>query len=109
MVKDNSSTSVVISRLFYEKDGQMIVSAIFGLALALIFRRVCKDNCVVYFAPKINDIDGKMFKIEDTCYKYKPYTVKCNKNENIYKTYDINTKPDNEIIDYGLFSRIFSS
>ena len=109
MVKDQSTTAVTIHRLFYEKEGQMVVSALFGLALALIFRRVCKGDCVIYYAPKVEDIDGKTFMLEDTCYKYKAYAVKCNNTQKTYKSYDVNTKPDNEIIDYGLFSRIFSS
>lgn len=108
MVKgDQSTIRMTIQRLFYEKEGQIVVSALFGLALALIFRRVCKDNCVIYYAPNTKDIENKVFKLEDTCYKYKPYAVKCNTNEKIFKTYDVNTKPDNQIIDYGLFSKLF--
>lgn len=109
MIKDNQSTlAVTIQRLFYEENGQIVVSALFGLALALVFRRVCKDNCVLYYAPDIKEIDNKIFKLEDTCYKYKPYSVKCNHNEKILKNYDINTNPENKIIDNGLFSKIFS-
>ena len=108
MVKETSTTANAVNRLFYDRDGQMVVSAIFGLSLALIFRRVCKDNCVVYYAPRIQDVNGKKFKLEDSCYEYNAYPVKCNNTEKSYKTYDVNTRPDNELIDYGLFSRIFS-
>jgi hypothetical protein len=110
MVNKNQSALVeTIHRLFYDKQGQMVVSALFGIALALIFRRVCKDNCIIYYAPTAKDVDNKVFKLEDTCYKYNAYAVKCDsKNENIFKTYDVNIKPDNQIIDYGLFSGFFS-
>lgn len=108
MIKDDSTLITTINRLFYEKNGQVVVSALFGLALALVFRRVCKDNCTVYFAPNIKDIDSKTFIVEDVCYKYKPYTVKCDDKKEYFGTYGVNIKPDNEIFDYGLLSRIFS-
>lgn len=108
MVKEETTLSTTIHRLFYEKNGQIVVSALFGLALALIFRRVCKDNCTVYFAPNIKDIENKSFIVEDVCYKYKPYTVKCDNTKENYKSYDINVKPDNELTDYGVFTRMFS-
>jgi len=108
-MKDNQSTlAITINRLFYQKDGQIVVSALFGLALALIFRRVCKDNCVIYYAPDIKEVDNKIFKLEDTCYKYKPHSVKCNNKDKTLKVYNINTNPENQIIDQGLFSKIFS-
>ncbi len=109
MVNKNQSTlAETIHRLFYDKTGQIVVSALFGLSLALIFRRVCKDNCVVYYAPNIKDVENKTFKLEDTCYKYNTYAVKCGNNQNVFKQYDINTIPENQIIDYGLFSGFFS-
>ena len=47
-VKEMTGLRVTIDRLFYDSTGQIIVSALFGLALALLFRRICKDNCVIY-------------------------------------------------------------
>lgn len=110
MVKKVAESTMVttIHRLFYEREGQIVVSALFGLALALIFRRVCTGDCVLYFAPNVSDIQGKTFILEDTCYKYSPYAVKCNDKEKIYKAYDVNLQPENAIIDYGLFSKLFS-
>jgi hypothetical protein len=109
MVNKNQSTlAETIHRLFYDKTGQLIVSALFGLSLALIFRRVCKDNCIIYYAPNVKEIENKTFKLEDTCYKYNTYAVKCEDKTKILKTYDVNIKPENQIIDYGLFSGFFS-
>jgi hypothetical protein len=95
-INDNMINTSV-ERLFYTSTGQLIVSALFGLALALIFRRVCKDNCTVYYAPYIKDIENKKFKIEDTCYEYKPYSVKCDKTQKIYTSYNINKTPENKM------------
>ena len=86
-----------INKLLYTPIGQFIVSAIFGLALALLFKRVCKDNCTAYFAPYIDEIEGKVFQLEDTCYEYTPYMVNCDKTNNVLKPYDINAKPENKI------------
>ena len=48
----------LIDRLFYNSTGQLIISAIFGLSIALLFKRVCKENCVLYFAPKKEEIEN---------------------------------------------------
>ena len=111
MVKKAIEDNIVntsVERLFYTSTGQAIVSGIFGLSLALIFRRVCKDNCTEYYAPFIKDIENKNFKIEDTCYTYKPYSVKCDTTKKIYKSYNINTNPDNKIDEPGLIDKIFN-
>jgi hypothetical protein len=87
-----------IDRLLYTYTGQTLVSAIFGLSLALMFKRVCKDNCTSYFAPYVTDIEGKVFKLEDTCYTYTPYAVDCSTaNKQLLEPYDINTEPINKI------------
>jgi hypothetical protein len=86
--------------------GQLIISALFGLSLALLFNRVCKENCVLYFAPKYDDIDNKIFKLEDTCYKYKTINVGCNENP-IY-AYNGSIKPSNQIEDKWFFEKIFA-
>ena len=80
-----------------------------GLALALLFRRICKDNCVLYSAPDIKEIEENVFNLEDTCYKYKSYAVKCNAKDKPLEPYDINKTPDNIINIPGFFEKIFSS
>ena len=60
--KEPSGLRVSIDRMFYDETGQIIVSALFGLSLALLFRRICKDNCVLYSAPVIKDIEGIFYK-----------------------------------------------
>lgn len=91
----DNNLKTIINTLFYDSKGQILVSSIFGLSIALLFNRVCKDNCTVYYAPFIEDIKGKVFKLEDTCYMYEPYIIKCNENNKNYKYYDINNPPDN--------------
>jgi hypothetical protein len=83
---------LLIDKLFYDSTGQMFVSGIFGLALALMFQKVCKDNCVIYCAPRLEEIKDKTFKLEDSCYKYETVAVNC--NEKPLETYDSKMKPE---------------
>lgn len=87
----------VIDRLLYTYQGQIIVSAIFGLALGLLFHKACKGNCTVYYGPHIDEIKDNVFKLEDTCYIYKPHLVKCDNKKNILNPYNINDNPINKI------------
>jgi len=73
-------TQYIIDRLFYNKYGQIFISALFGLSLALLFSRVCKENCILYFAPKYDEVVNKTFKLNDVCYKYKIVDAPCNKS-----------------------------
>ena len=64
--------------MFYSVKGQIIVSILFGLALAMLFQKVCKDRkCIVITAPATADIAGKVYQFEGECFKYTPYGVKC--------------------------------
>lgn len=70
------------TRLFYTSNGQMFISALFGLALAMMFQKVCKDRkCIVITAPATSDVVGKTYQFEGECFKYKPYGVKCPTNK----------------------------
>lgn len=100
------NTKEIINRLFYTYTGQIFISCLLGLSLALLFRRVCKENCVIYIAPRHEEIEGKVFKLEDTCYSYSTTTVKCNdKTVNSYEGY---RKPDNQIVEPTFFSKLFA-
>jgi hypothetical protein len=70
------------TRMFYQPNGQIFVSILFGLALAMVFQRVCKDKkCIIITAPSIKEITGKVYQFEGECYKYKPYGSKCPDDE----------------------------
>lgn len=93
-------------KLFYDPTGQILISAIFGLALSFMFVRVCKDNCVVYYAPKIEDIQDKVFKIDETCYVYKSTPTKC--NEKPLENYNQNITPENLLKSENVLNKLFS-
>ena len=69
----------VSQRLFRTNEGNMIISALFGIGFAFIFSRACKGNhCVVINAPPLDDVKDKVFQIQDECYIYTPKMVSCN-------------------------------
>lgn len=73
----------MMARLFYTKMGQVFISAIFGIAIAFMFQRVCKDRkCIVIHAPPMKNIEKATFLVDQTCYQYTPFVVDCAKEKN---------------------------
>lgn len=72
------SAQQITKRLFYTDGGQMLVSFIFGFALAVMFQRSCRGAaCILSKPPKKEDIEGKVFRIGDKCWAYEPEIVPC--------------------------------
>jgi hypothetical protein len=70
--------SDMVARMFYTKIGQIFISALFGIALAFMFQKVCKDRkCIVIQAPPMKDVDKKIFHVDGSCYRYTPKVVEC--------------------------------
>lgn len=70
---------------FYEliktQQGRIIVSIIWGLGLACLFRKVCVGrNCIVYKAPNHNLIANNIYSHNSKCYKYDIETTQCVKD-----------------------------
>ena len=60
--------------------GSLILSAIIGLALAAMFRKVCKDkSCIVIHGPNMEETTKYFYKYNDDCYKYTPEATECEK------------------------------
>mgnify|MGYP001192526283 CR=1 FL=1 len=60
--------------------GQIMISIIWGLGLAALFRKACVGrNCIVIKGPDPNTIQKKIFKYAGKCYKFTPYTTQCGK------------------------------
>jgi hypothetical protein len=55
------------------------MSILLGFGLATIFRKICKgDNCVIFYAPPLDEIENKIFKQDGKCYQYNLVSTKCN-------------------------------
>jgi hypothetical protein len=96
----------IAHRLLYTDLGQIFMSSLFGILLAFMFKRVCKENCVIYIAPDTNEIEGKIFKLGESCYKYKHKQVACDGSPIEYN--NTGEIADNKIIEPTFMSKIFS-
>ena len=56
--------AINIQRLLHGQYSKYVISAILGLGLATLFRKVCNDrNCLVFYGPKTNSIKNKSFSL----------------------------------------------
>lgn len=68
----------ITERLFYTEIGCVIISAIFGVALAFMFQRACKgSNCTLLKSPPQEEITNYAYQNDGICYKYKIKIVDC--------------------------------
>ena len=73
-----------IRRLIYGKHSPYIISVVLGVGLSCMFRRVCKErNCLVYRAPSLDKIEGKIYKYNNKCYSFSPNAQSCDLNKKI--------------------------
>lgn len=72
-------------RLLHSGLGKIFISILLGLGIATLFRKVCKDkNCIHFKGPLTGEVDGKVFKHGDQCYKYVVQNAeKCNPNKKV--------------------------
>ncbi len=69
-----------ILKLFETSEGKIVISIIWGLGLACLFRKVCIGrNCIVYKAPDPKTVEDNIYKFDGKCYQYEPEPTKCNK------------------------------
>jgi len=66
-------------RLFHTPMGSTLVSALFGVALAFMFQKVCKGSkCTLYKSPPVSEIANTTYEITgDGCYTYTHKVVPC--------------------------------
>ena len=68
----------IMSRVMNSNVGAIIISAILGLGLASLFRKVCRDrNCIIIKGPPLKKIKNKIFKFDNKCYTYEPVATSC--------------------------------
>uniref|UniRef100_A0A6C0HUX1 Uncharacterized protein n=1 Tax=viral metagenome TaxID=1070528 RepID=A0A6C0HUX1_9ZZZZ len=71
-------------KLLNSETGKIVISALLGLGLATLFNKVCKDkNCIIFNGPILSEIDGKIYKYGDKCYKYKMNPSQCESTKRI--------------------------
>jgi hypothetical protein len=65
--------------------GRVFISILLGLGLATIFQVTCKEkNCIKFAGPVISEVDGKIFKHGEQCYKYEAVSSgKCDEHKRV--------------------------
>lgn len=86
---------MIVHKLLNTKEGNIIISIIFGIGLAMIFKPVCK-NCFKYISPNLHKEKNKKYKINGTCYKNIVIPEKCNGKElPMFEQFSVYKKPKN--------------
>ena len=73
--------AIHLGKFVHTERGKIIMSILLGFGLASLFRTVCKyKNCLLFYAPPLEQIKDKIYKNDDKCVKYTPVTAKCSAN-----------------------------
>ena len=57
---------------------KIVISIIWGLGLAAIFRKVCKGrNCIIIKSPNIKDYEKGVYEFDNKCYTFKSKISTC--------------------------------
>jgi hypothetical protein len=75
---------VYLSKFVHSNTGKIMMSILLGFGLATLFRAVCKGKgCLEFYAPSLDEINNKIYKIGNKCYKYTPKASKCDNSKKI--------------------------
>lgn len=62
------------------RTGVIIMSIVWGIGLASLFRKACEgSNCVIIKGPNPNEVTKKVYSNNGECYKFETYVVDCEK------------------------------
>ena len=71
--------AINFGKFVHTETGKIIMSILLGFGLASLFRNVCKNkDCLLFYAPPLEQIKDKIYKNSGKCVKYTPVTTKCN-------------------------------
>ena len=71
-----------VKNIINSERGKIIFSILLGLGLATLFRQSCKkNNCLVYKAPNLSNINNQIFQHNNKCYKFNEKSVSCSKTD----------------------------
>jgi len=66
--------------------GRVLMSIILGVGLATLFKVSCKDkNCLLMKAPALEQLNDKIYKVDDKCYTFKSNPIKCDATKEMYE------------------------
>ena len=75
---------VYLSKFVHSSTGKIIMSILLGFGLATFFRQVCKGKeCLEFYAPSLDQLKDKIYKVDNKCFNYIPKLDKCSANKKI--------------------------
>ena len=81
----NKGFNRVINNIMYTDRGKIILSIIFGLGLATLFRNFCKGkNCYNFIGPEQSELKNQIFSFDSNfnkCYMLNEENIKCGSME----------------------------
>ena len=67
-----------IVNLSKSKSGRIVLSVIWGFALAAIFKFTCEGrDCIIFNAPNVNEISKNIYYHNNECYTFTTETINC--------------------------------
>lgn len=67
-----------LDKFVHSTHGKYLMSILLGIGVACLFRAVCKGpNCKILKAPKLEDIDQKVYKFDNKCYQLNRNAINC--------------------------------
>ncbi len=67
-----------LDKFVHSTRGKYLMSILLGVGIACLFRAVCKGpNCNILKAPKLEDIDDKVYKFDNKCYQLTRNSINC--------------------------------
>jgi hypothetical protein len=68
----------MFNNILDNKQGKIILSIIWGLGLASLFRKACKGRkCIVIQAPNIKETTSNIYSFDNKCYKFVTESTSC--------------------------------
>jgi hypothetical protein len=78
---------MIFDKVLDTRTGQIIISIILGLGLAMMFNKSCSGkNCYIVRSPNPKEIEQNVYQFENDCYKFSAIATKCGKKENVVKS-----------------------
>ena len=73
-----------LSKFVNSVTGRNLMSIILGIGLDTFFRQMCSGkNCIITKAPPLEEIEDKIYKFDNKCYKLEKNAEKCNNKKKV--------------------------
>jgi hypothetical protein len=83
----------MLLKILKDKRIQILISIIWGLGIAMFFRKSCNGrSCIIIRGPKPDDMHNKIYSFDNKCYKYTAKTTSCKAPANADNIQTIDTR-----------------